>query len=60
MCYLSLNYLLPVVKNKTSETGFVLGERKCFGVVFWGLGFFFGEVFFTVKGVLIPQNYIFF
>jgi len=25
---LSLNYLLPVFKNKTSKTGFVLSERK--------------------------------
>lgn len=26
--YLSLNYLLPVFKNKTSKTDFVLHEKK--------------------------------
>lgn len=56
MSNLSLNYLLPVFKNKTSKTDFVLCEKMGgFCLVFLSL-----FLFSPVNGVLVPQSYIFF
>lgn len=48
VAFLSLNYLLPVLKNKTSKTDFVLCEK----------GFFF--VWFFVTFLIFPCKWCFY